>query len=489
MSSMSILSGLAGIRLRTKSLSPSQTLRQLLTSARDTRYGKAMGFKFLLEQENLYAAFAERIPLCDYTSWLTFLGKDYHFEDSQPSPLTNEAWPGIIKYFCLSSGTTNGKTKYIPYSNEMGRQNRRAAIDLLCRLIREQPDFNPFTHRTLYMSGSTSLKPDPQGVVAGDMSGLTKYLAPAFLSWMAMPPQRISSIEPWGKRLPELVKFALESRKNIGLISGIPVWQLTFLEEIQRMTGKLPSEVFPHLRFFIHGGMPLGPYEEPLRALLGEKIRFVDVYAASETGFSAVGLYPGKGLELWNHYGVFYEFEHESGAIYPTWAVKKDETYNLIVSSCSGLWRYRIGDRIRVLSENPVSIGSVFRAQTTTAFDEKISEEQVILATRKILPQVTDFSMGPDLKEKRHQWFIFSDNHFSNGKSEALDRTLRSLNQDYDDYRQDGRIQAPCLITVTDRKLFLETIGRQEGGQRKFPRLLDAREVDSLKKVFHDAVL
>ena len=479
MAGLPILSVIARYRLSRKSLTPQETLKFLLGHASQTRFGRKYGFADMIAQDDVYKSFSGTIPLTDYSSWLSFLGPQYQFDSGHPSILVNEAWPERIRHFCLSSGTTTGKTKYIPYSAMMAKLNRKAAIDLLFKLILEDPGFNPLRRRTLYMSGSTALAPDKEGVIAGDMSGLTKYLAPGFISWMTLPPNRVSSLEPWSVRLPELVAFSISASNTIGMISGIPVWILTFLQEVRRVSGKEIPEVFPGLRYLIHGGMPLGPYETPLRNLLGENIRFVDVYAASETGITAIGISSDKGLDFLQHYGVFYEFEADDGTVHPSWELQVGMSYNLLVSSCSGLWRYRIGDRVRVTHTCPVRIDTVFRAQTTTSFDEKVTEEQVILAVKANIPKLTDFSMGPCLKEKRHVWFFLLDGHPDQG-IEDIDRTLRQLNQDYDDYRGDGRIHKPRAVNLSSRSEFLELIGREEGGQRKFPRLLSPEEVEEL---------
>jgi len=480
MISRQLLLAFARNRLKKKRITPQQTLKWLLKEANDTDFGLRFDFSTILKSKDPYHHFAQTVPISDYTLWLDFLGQDYAFDQDEPVPLDKKAWPGTIRNFCLSSGTTTGKTKYIPYSDLMAKRNRQAAVDLLCRLILNAPSYHPLWQKTLYMSGSTKLKPNAKGALAGDMSGLTKYLAPKFLSWLTYPPEHISSTEPWAERLPLLAEFAIKYRKQIGVLSGIPVWQLSFLQEVQSQSGDLPGNLFPNMAYLIHGGMPLGPYREPLRELLGDQVQFVDVYAASETGISAVGFEHEPGLELWPQFGVFYEFEDKDANVHPIWDVEPQAEYTLLVSSCSGLWRYRIGDRVRVLSTDPIRIDTVFRAQTTTAFDEKVTEEQVLLAVQKTCSDIADFSLGPDLKANAHAWFLLTEQDLPANLAGELDKALRSLNQDYDDYREDGRIREPSVTICRDRTAFLKQLGREEGGQRKFPRLLSPEEVQRL---------
>jgi hypothetical protein len=115
--------------------------------------------------------------------------------------------------------------------------------------------------------------------------------------------------------------------------------------------------------------------------------------------------------------------------------------------------------------------------------EEKIlqTERRIVTALNRVLNGVSDFSMGSDPAGKRHHWFLLTDSPLPVRISEQLDEQLHLLNQDYDDYRSDGRIREPLCKRISNRRAFLEKIGREEGGQRKFPRLLSTEEVILLK--------
>ncbi|MDJ0838245.1 MAG: GH3 auxin-responsive promoter family protein [Acidobacteriota bacterium] len=459
----------------------SAVLRKLLTRARNTRYGKQYGFAEILGEHDLYSAFSSRVPVIDYDHWVEWL------DDLGPLkrviPLDNQAWPGRIDTFCLSSGTTSGRTKYVPYSREMAAVNRRAAIDLFAHALVKAPSLAPPASKTLYMSGSTQIQRNEHGALGGDMSALTKYLSPKILESITLPPRHISDTEPWSARLEKLVDLCLAER-SIGAISGIPIWQLTLLEAIRQKAGKPLVEVMPRLRLLIHGGMSIAPYRDRLRALLGDEVIFQEVYAASETGISAFTVPGEAGMRFREDYDVFYELEAPDETIIQPDRAQPGIAYALLVSSCAGLWRYRIGDRVVFRETDPLILDYVTRDKTTSTFDEKVTEKELELAMAACDPFIPDFSLGPYVPGRRHVWFLMTPETPPNDWLETLDRNLRAGNEDYDDYRGDGRIEAPFAVAVPDRGAFLKQLGREEGGQRKFPRLLSPQEVETLLDLY-----
>ena len=472
----------AWARRRTRAMppqDPTATLRFLLQKARHTRFGREFGFADVLASSNPLSAFRAALPIMDYDVWVTWLGDRGPLSEKGPQPLTDEAWPGTIDIFCLSSGTTSGRTKYIPYSTDMAAINRRAALDFFAFLVYERPEQAPLLSQTLYMSGSTNLARNANGALCGDMSALTKYLAPRFLDMLTQPPPAVASLEPWERRLEAMVELCLDDHP-IGAVSGIPIWQLTMLERIIECSGKPISQAMPHLRYLIHGGMSISPYRERIQQLLGDQVQSIEVYAASEIGIGAYQIPGTAGMHFWQHYQVFYEFEDDRGRVFTAEELQPDTPYGLLVSSCSGLWRYRIGDRLTFASIDPLILAAVGRDKTTSAFDEKVTEQELEAAMIKMPHPFADFSLGPDIEKRRHVWFLIGDSFPGDDWVAQLDRNLREQNQDYDDYRGDGRIQPPAAVLVPKRGEFLNNLGRAEGGQRKFPRLLSPDEVKRL---------
>ncbi len=464
------------LRLRhSQLLAPTAVLAGLLRAARDTRYGRRYGFAEILAANDVYAAYRERVPVIDYQAWVEFLG-ELSALDGVAKPLIDIAWPGRVDIFCLSSGTTSGRTKFVPYSRDMAQVNRSAALDMLAWMVERAPDVAPPLGRPFYMSGSTNLETTANGCLCGDMSAITKYLSPRLLERVTLPPRHISNLEPWEKRLTALVELLLQNPRITSLY-GIPIWQLTLLEAVAARTGRSPREALPNLRFIVHGGMSIQPYRARIRELVGPDVGFLEIYAASETGITAFSLPGEQGMRFWQNYQVFYEFEDADGQIHTSETVEAGKAYGLLVSSCSGLWRYRIGDLVVFRSTKPLILDYVTRDKTTSAFDEKVTEKELEHAMAAMPDAVADFSLGPDIQGRRHVWFLMSEKQPTADWVARLDQVLRGKNQDYDDYRGDGRISAPIAIAIADRGAYLKLLGRAEGGQRKFPRLLAPAEV------------
>ncbi len=466
------------IRRQRRGRSQRETLRWLLYTARNTEYGLAWDFDGLLRQDDFYAAFRERTPVTDYERWVAWLGDQSPVCEEGPQPLVDKAWPGRIDTFCLSSGTTSGRTKYVPYSPHMIAINRKAALDFFAHIVEAAPEVAPPMSKTLYMSGSTDLHRNQSGSLSGDMSALTKFLAPKTLSRFAQPPQDVSALE-WSQRLDALVEICCRD-SSVATLSGIPIWQVTLLEAIHERTGKLPGEIMPNLRAIIHGGMSIEPYKDKIQELTCGRAQLYETYAASEIGIAAFQTPGEAGMRYCFNYDVFFEFEDEDGQTGDLSFVRPGAPYSLLVSTCAGLWRYRIGDVVVFRSVRPYILDYVTRDKTTSAFDEKLSEKQLELAMARMTPLISDFTLGPDTEGRRHIWFLMTDLDLDQAWITDLDENLRALHQDYDDYRGEERIKPPGIVRVADRAAFLKKIGREEGGQRKFPRTLSPQETAAL---------
>ena len=66
----------------------------------------------------------------------------------------NLTWPGRIPFLALTSGTTQGATKYIPVSREMVASNRKAAQTMVAYHLAARPDSRLFHGRLFFLGGS-----------------------------------------------------------------------------------------------------------------------------------------------------------------------------------------------------------------------------------------------------------------------------------------------------------------------------------------------
>src|SRR5690606_34591092 len=119
-------------------------------------------------------------------------------------------------------------------------------------------------------------------------------------------------------------------------------------------------DIWPNLRMCIHGGVHFEPYKKGFERLLAHPLVYVDTYLASE-GFFGYQARPNEpGIKLLTHNGIFYEFIpfneenfDEDGHItgqpqtQTLGQVKPGVNYAMVISTCSGAWRYLIGDTVQ----------------------------------------------------------------------------------------------------------------------------------------------
>ena len=254
---------------------------------------------------------------------------------------------------------------------------------------------------------------------------------------------------------------------------------------------------------FFHGGISFEPYRGQYARLTDPaRMRYLETYNASE-GFFAVQstLEPGSMLLLLD-VGVFYEFipldaiDDPNPEAIPAWEVTPGETYALAITACNGLWRYMIGDTVRIVSADPLKIAIAGRTKHfINAFGEEVmvynADAAIAEACRQTGASVANYTAAPVYDDGghrgHHQWLIewtVPPPDIADFAS-RLDRALQAVNSDYQAKRS-GNIFLDCLtIDTAPAGLFdrwLESTGKL-GGQRKIPRLAnDRRIIDQLLK-------
>ena len=83
------------------------TFQKLISKAEETEWGR----KYKYQDIRSIRDFQSAVPLQNYDHLK-------HFVDRLRSGESNLLWPGDIKWFAKSSGTTNDKSKFIPVSSE-----------------------------------------------------------------------------------------------------------------------------------------------------------------------------------------------------------------------------------------------------------------------------------------------------------------------------------------------------------------------------------
>ena len=166
----------------------SEMLRRLLARAASTEVGNRYGFTDILRENDPAKAFAQRVPCIDYE---TMRGDVWRMIKGGRDIL----WPGRCRWYAQSSGTSGGKSKYIPITDDSLRLNHyRGAEDSVSHYIAANPATRIFAGKGMILGGSFANEiPDlPKGVHVGDLSAtLIKRITP-LADLVRVPEKRIA---------------------------------------------------------------------------------------------------------------------------------------------------------------------------------------------------------------------------------------------------------------------------------------------------------
>ncbi|MFN2127673.1 MAG: GH3 auxin-responsive promoter family protein, partial [Anaerolineales bacterium] len=268
----------------------------LIDKAVDTEWGEKYNFSSI----SSILDFQERVPMSTYEDLKPYIDRVRGGEQ-------NLLWPGEIKWFAKSSGTTSDKSKFIPVSKDaMEKCHFRGGRDVLAIYTNNYPDSKIFSGKGLTLGGSHKIDNFNNQSYYGDLSAILIENLPFWTEFIRTPSQEIALLDEWEEKLE---KIAGETTQvNVTSIAGVPSWNLVMIKHILEVTGKSNLlEVWPNLELFIHGGVSFEPYREQFRKLIpSEKMNYIEAYNASE-GFFAIQDEPDKDdLLLMLDYGIFY---------------------------------------------------------------------------------------------------------------------------------------------------------------------------------------
>ena len=472
-------------------------LRWILYRAAETEYGKQYRLDEILHLEDPRKAFAERLEIHDYEHFRPYIMR---MVDGEKDVL----WPGSCTYFAQSSGTSGGRSKYIPITTESLYLNHYAgAADSVALYLRAYPDSRMFAGKGMILGGSFATELHPQNPKAhvGDLSATLIDKISPLANIFRIPDKQTALLADWEQKLDLLARKGMN--ENVTNISGVPSWFLTVLKRMTQMAGKENvREVWPELEVFFHGGINFEPYRHEYEKLIPGRMRYWESYNASEGFFASQSQHKGP-LTLLPDATVYYEFLPLGGDT-PLMIeqVQPGHTYELIITAPNGLYRYRTGDTITIIDTDPVTIRIAGRTKAfINAFGEELMEnnaERAIAAAQQATgASITNYTAGPEYPEGDHRgchrWLI--EWSVPPGDIEAfadiLDRELRNLNSDYDAKRTGDIFLDRLNITSLPKgtfERFLTGFGNGKlGGQRKVPRLSNTPDIiNAVKQLINE---
>jgi hypothetical protein len=201
-------------------------LKKLLNRAQDTAFGEHYHFADILAQRNFIKAFQEAVPVHDYNSMF----KDWWYRSLNGEPWVT--WPGRVKYFALTSGTSESASKHIPITSAMLRAIQKASIRQLVMTTKYNFPDEFYEKGILMIGGSTHLQYNGT-YYKGDLSGITASNIPFWFQHFYKPGPLISREENWALKLNEIVRKAKDW--DIGVVVGVPAWISSWKELLNIM--------------------------------------------------------------------------------------------------------------------------------------------------------------------------------------------------------------------------------------------------------------
>lgn len=473
-----------------------RVLKRLLTKASDTEWGHAHGYS----ERMSYSEFAANTPVSSYEELKGFIDRMRHGE-------RDILWPGRVKFYAKSSGTTSDKSKFIPVSHDGLHDTHYAGgRDAVVWYLSRHPESRIFDGKALILGGSHAPNYKLPHSLVGDLSAILIENINPLVNLVRVPRKQTALLSDFEEKRERIAREALHA--NVTNLSGVPSWMLSVLLRVLEEAGVSTLEqVWPNLEVFFHGGVAFTPYREQYKRLITKPgMNYMETYNASEGFFGLQDDPADPSMSLMLDYGVFYEFipmdqlESPSPDVLPIWEVETGRNYAMLITTSSGLWRYMIGDTVRFTSRDPYKFVITGRTRFfINAFGEELivnnAEKGLAEACAATGAQVLEYTAAPvymDAAGKcRHQWLV----EFSQEPADLqefarlLDEALQRINSDYEAKRYKDITLQPLQIVKARPGVFhdwLKSKGKL-GGQHKVPRLSNKRDtIEEILKINED---
>lgn len=470
-----------------------EQLLGLLNNAKRTEWGKEHKFSDISSVTD----FQQAVPLQTYEEIKPFVERLRAGEKDL-------LWPGEVKWFAKSSGTTSDKSKFIPVTKEALEDcHLRGPRDVFALYIKNYPDTKVLKGKTLTLGGSHRINNFSNNSYYGDLSAILIENVPFWTEFIRIPPPEIALIEEFEEKIEKIIETSLD--QNVTSFAGVPSWYLVMIKRILEKTGKNNLlEVWPNLEVFTHGGVNFDPYREQYKKLIpSDQMHYMETYNASE-GFFGIQDNPHRDdMLLMLDYGVYYEFipmkewDSENPRVLTLEEVELNENYALVISTNAGLWRYIIGDTIKFTCKFPYKFRITGRTKHfINAFGEELiidnAEKALQIACSHTHAVINEYTAGPifigENQKGAHQWIIEFEKepddleHFTT----ILDYSLQTLNSDYEAKRHKNITLEKLHLVVAPKGTFYQWMKNRgkTGGQNKIPRLSNDRKyLDELLKM------
>jgi GH3 auxin-responsive promoter len=471
-----------------------QLLRGYLTRNADTAYGEAHGFAGIKN----YEEFARRVPLVDYDDLEPWIARIMRGEDRV---LTSEPVTRLVP----TSGS-NGAQKLIPITASLQREFNRGIGPWIANLYSRHP---AIAFGTAYWSISPAIQiqdAEPSTVPIGfddDSSYLGGARKRLVNSVMAVPSELrlVADME----QFRYLTLLCLLRREDLRLISiwhpsflsllldALPAYWEDLLHNIEsghcRFSNSLPTPVLRALNL-----RPMSQRAKELEKTDPTKLEtvwpFLKIISCWGDGNAELAIadlqrrFPNTPIErkgliateaivtipfsdsrplaVCSH---FFEFVDDQGRVHLSHELLKGETYEIVVTTSGGLWRYQLHDEVQVtgfIGQTPALKFLGRKGNVSDCFGEKLSEVFVAGAVQELLanlPIPPCFTLlAPDENHSGCCYTLYIQGAAQHELAKSLD-VLLMKNPHYAWCRKLGQLQTPRLYHIKNGgyETFLES--------------------------------
>jgi hypothetical protein len=427
-------------------------IKQILDHNQNTEYGKKFQFDDIAGPDD----FQRKVPV---TEWA-----DYeNYTERMALGETGILFPGKPEIFIATTGTTGNKSKLIPESS-LGSKARNAVSQLrLIAMNRHFPGIlnrgcllpllnNPPAMKTeggipigyasglalnlIMSSGAAFRVAFPMGIMAVQNPAVKDYL---LMRFSIQQRDLVIILGNNAGRLRELIKLADKNAETLiadiengradgaGELGPSILYSLeSFLKPdparaeelrlIKKQTGMLmPKDYWPHLEllgFWLSASV--GHYIKDIRLMIPESAKYRDVgYGASEGKFN-LPFEPGNPEGALSLLTAFYEFIPQGGGS-PLMAhqLTAGQSYEIIVTTWSGLYRYNLRDMVKVTGftgKNPNIVFLYKSAEILNIAEEKTPAAVVNDVIRELAGTMgidpVQVQIYPDEVERRYYCYV-----------------------------------------------------------------------------------
>jgi len=306
-------------------------LQQIVERNRNTEFGKRYG----LQSVRTIDDYQQRVPLHDYDDFRPDIER---MMAGEKDVLVADD----VLLFEPTGGSTGG-SKFIPYTEASLSAVQRAILPWLDDLVTSRPGItkgraywaiSPATRQRTHTSGGI-----PIGI-EDDSAYFGRDLAPSIVDTLAVPPTvaSIQSLDEWRSQTLSYLSTCTD-------LSFISVWSPTFL--LQLLDASPDPIEWPILDTI---SCWCSSTSQRYAAELAQRFpdaRIQEKGLLATEGVVTVPLDAAAAPVLAVDSG-FYEFETDSGDVVLPWDLKTGQTYRALITTDAGLYRYRLGDRVRV---------------------------------------------------------------------------------------------------------------------------------------------